>query len=524
MNNPSLLALWWDGGLATSLAEGVLWFLLLLLARGLASDEAKRLRSLGAMIVGHLLLSLASASHDAGAMMDPLAPRGFHALQFSAQLLAVAIGVGLFNALVLGIALGRFQRSVPTVLRDVLGLVALVIGAIVLLARQGLDVKALLPTGAVLTAVIGLALQQTLGNLIGGMAIQLDKSVRVDDWVQVDGFYGRVTAIRWRSSTLETNESESVVVPNAQLLAAKLLVRGRRGGRQVPGRRWVRFRLPFSAAPAAVASLAVAAVTSEPIPHVAASPGPDCLLLSLEEGTALFALRYYLDDFVQDDATDSAVRVRLLYALRRAGFEPALPGQQVLLNTASAESRQADERARLTRREQALQGMELFAKLKPDELTALAGDLREQPFAPGEALCRQGEAADSLYLLEQGRVSVRVASDGAEREVAQLGEGAFFGEMGLMTGEPRSATVEALTHVSGLRLDKAAFQRLLTRRPELAEAIAEVLADRRVGLEQTKGQLDQATRAQRAQQHRGQLLARIREYFGKPGAGPRAHG
>jgi small-conductance mechanosensitive channel len=514
MNNPSLLALWWDSGLATTLTDACLWLLLFLLARGLASDEAKRLRSLGFMILVHLVLGGLAASRGAGAVVDPLAPHGFHALQFSADLLAVAIGVGLFNALVLGILLGRFQRSVPTVLRDVLGLVALIVGAVALLARQGFDVKALLPTGAVLTAVIGLALQQTLGNLIGGMAIQLDKSVRVGDWVQVEGFYGRVTAIRWRSSTLETNDHESVVVPNAQLLAAKLLVRGRRGGQQVPGRRWVRFRLAFTAAPAQVSALAVAAVTGEPIPCVAATPAPDCLLLSLEEGTALFALRYHLDDFVQDDATDSAVRVRLLYALRRAGFEPALPGQSILLNTASAETRQADERARLARREQALQGMELFAKLQPQELSALAADLRELPYAPGEALCRQGEAADSLYLLDQGQVSVRVASDGAEREVAQLGEGAFFGEMGLMTGEPRSATVMALTHVRGLRLDKAAFQRLLTRRPELAEAIAEVLAERRVGLEQTRGQLDQSTRAQQAQQHRGQLLARMREYFG----------
>lgn len=514
MNNPSLLAFWWDRGLPVSLVCAGLWLLLFLLARGLSSAEARRLRPLGVMIVAQLLLGLLAASREVRAVAEPLAPHGFHALRFGVDLLGVGVGVGLFNALVLGILLGRFQRSVPTVLRDVLGLLALVVGAIVLLAQQGLDVKALLPTGAVLTAVIGLALQQTLGNLIGGMAIQLDKSVRVGDWVQLEGFYGRVSAIRWRSSTLETNEYESVVVPNAQLLQAKLLVRGRRAGRQVPGRRWVRFRLAFGPAPAEICALALAAVTGEPIPCVAAQPAPDCLLLSLEEGTALYALRYYLDDFVEDDATDSAVRLRLVYALRRAGYEPALPGQQVLLHSANAESRQTEEQARRTRRAEALQHMELFAKLQPQELDDLATELRELPFAPGEPLCRQGEAADSLYLLEQGQVSVRVASAGAESEVARLGEGAFFGEMGLLTGEPRNATVVALGHVRGLRLDKAAFQRLLLARPELAETMAEVLAERRAGLDQALGLMDQASRAQRAQQQRGQLLARIRDYFG----------
>jgi small-conductance mechanosensitive channel len=418
---------------------------------------------------------------------------------------------------VLGILLGRFQRSVPTVLRTVLTLLSVVVGAFVLLGKQGFDLKSLLPTGAVITGVLGLALQQTLGNLIGGLSIQMDKSVRVGDWVSVDNLYGRVSAIRWRSSTLETNDFEAIVVPNSVLLGAKLLVRGRRWGRITPWRRWVRFRLPFDAPPVEVMRISMDAVLHEPIEYVAKDPSPDCLLLSLEDGVAVYALRYYLEDFIQDDATDSAVRLRLLYALRRAGFEPALPSRQVRVTDSSAE-KQALETETLRRqeaRESALRAMELFSKLTDSELKALAIELKDVPFAPGESLCRQGEAADSLYILQKGRVSVRVASASGEHEVAQLGPEQFFGEMGLMTGEPRTATVRALGHVDAYRLEKEAFRHLLARRPELAESLAEVLATRRAGLDQTKESMDLAARERRQNEHRNALLVRIKEFLGK---------
>lgn len=512
METSSFISVWWDSQGLLTLTYALIWAPLFYLARRVAPDEVRSLRTQGWLVLVYVTLGLAAALN-----FDPFAPKGFRVSRFAADLLGVAIGVGFFNALVLGIGLGRFQRTVPTVLRTVLSMLALVIAAVVLLAKQGLDVKALLPTGAVLTAVVGLALQQTLGNLIGGLSIQLDKSVRVGDWIQVEGLYGRVSAIRWRSTTLETNDFETVVVPNSQLLAAKLLVRGRRDGQDTPWRRWVRFKLPFSAPSAEVLQLALEALRHDPLPHVAIDPAPNCVLLSLEEGVAHYALRYWLTDFTRDDATDSAVRLRLLYALRRAGFEPALPAHQLTLVESSAEAREAEVKQRQEAREQALKDMELFAHLQPAELRRLAADLKDVPFAPGEALCRQGDAGDSLYILSRGRVSVRVSADGGERELAQLGTGSYFGEMALMTGEPRSATVLALDHVDAYRLEKPAFRHLLQLRPELAEAVAEVLAERRVGLEQAKDKLDQQTRAKRHQEHRGQLLARIREFFSHHG-------
>jgi small-conductance mechanosensitive channel/CRP-like cAMP-binding protein len=506
--NTGLFGAWWGLQGSVTLWLTLVWALLLWVSRWLAPQEVPRLKWQAALLLLHFILGWAAA-----ARATPF-DDGHQFTLLAAQLLAVAIGVALFNAAIIGIALLRFKRSVPTLLRDVLSLAALVIAAIVLLAGHGFDVKSLLPTGAVLTAVIGLALQQTLGNLVGGMGIQLDKSVRVGDWISIDGLYGRVAAIQWRYTALETNDWETVIVPNSSLLTGKLVVRGRRAGVETPWRRWVRFRLPHHDSPAEVMQVAQQAVTEEPIKGISATPAAHVLLTSVEEGVAHYALRYWLDDLSRDDAVDSAVRVRLVYALRRAGFEPALPAYQMTLLEGSAEALQRESDEREARREQALAAMELFHTLKPAELKSLARHLRDIPFAPGEALTRQGAEADSLYFIKRGKVGVRVAIDHEEREVAQLGAGNYFGEMGLMTGEPRSATVVALTHVDTYHLDKEAFRQLLQSRPELADSIAEVLAKRRVELDQAKESLDQASKLKRQHDAKNHLLERIRAYFG----------
>ncbi len=144
-----------------------------------------------------------------------------------------------------------------------LGVLALAVGALILAHQHGFDTKSLLPTGAVLTAVVGLALQTTLGNLIGGLSIQIDKSVRVGDWVNLDGLYGRVSEIRWRATSLETNDYETVVVPNSALLAGKLIIRGRREGAiSLPGAIGCASASSHSASPAEVLGLCVKALNA----------------------------------------------------------------------------------------------------------------------------------------------------------------------------------------------------------------------------------------------------------------------
>jgi CRP-like cAMP-binding protein len=132
----------------------------------------------------------------------------------------------------------------------------------------------------------------------------------------------------------------------------------------------------------------------------------------------------------------------------------------------------------------------------------------------GEAITRQGAEAHWLYLITRGDAEVRVSLDGKLNEhVATLRQGDFFGEMGMMTGEPRTATVIALSDVECYRVDKEAFHDILQRRPEIAESISEILARRRVELDMAREDLNEEAKRARMQKHQGDLLRRIRNFF-----------
>jgi len=128
---------------------------------------------------------------------------------------------------------------------------------------------------------------------------------------------------------------------------------------------------------------------------------------------------------------------------------------------------------------------------------------------------RQGAVAHWLYILRRGEAEVRVTAPGSDlsQRVATLREGDFFGEMGLLTGEPRSATIIALTDVECYRLDKEHFNEILQRRPEVAQDLAHILAQRRVELEAILEGLNEEAMRQRMTHLRTDFLGRIRHFF-----------
>jgi CRP-like cAMP-binding protein len=228
-------------------------------------------------------------------------------------------------------------------------------------------------------------------------------------------------------------------------------------------------------------------------------------------GEHKYALRYWLTDPEADDAVDTQVRLHLVAAFQRAGIALALP-EYVFHQIKENQARQDNLRARETeRRMAALESVELFATLTAEERRQLAAHLVPAPFAAGDVMTRQGAVAHWLYLLVAGEADVWLDGQGGERrKVATLAPGQVFGEMGMMTGEPRRATVTAKTDAECYRLDKAGFREILVARPALAEAISQVLAARASGLQQAS---DEA-RAAAARMHPDTLLERIRTFFG----------
>jgi len=455
------------------------------------------LGQLAAELISNGFPAMASGLHEAFRILEGLAV------------------IRLFGMFVFRLALPLVHLTPPRILEDIIVFLAYVAWGFVRLHNAGLDLSGIVTTSAVITAVLAFSMQETLGNILGGLALQLDNSIEIGDWVKIEDIVGRVAEIRWRHTAIETRNWETVIVPNSQLMKGKFSVLGRYGNHDPQWRRWIWFNVGYQTAPSRVIETVQKAVRNADIPNVARQPEPNCVLMDFTESYGRYALRYWLTNLQADDPTDSDVRDHIYAALQRANIRLAVPEHSIHMITETERHEQAKHLRHLQERLEALNKVELFSSLHPSELRTIAEKLKHAPFAKGDIITRQGAVAHWLYMLVDGDADVYLETPGQERrKLNTLHPGNFFGEMGLMTGAPRTATVIAATDVECYQLDKASFQEVLEHRPELAEEISKILVSRRYGLDSLQQTMDDDTRAtQMAQQHQD-VLTRIYEFFG----------
>jgi len=464
-----------------------------------------------------LSLALLLASNTCYWFGLPPAGTGFHG---AALLVGGVAVVNLLAALLFGVGVDFFRPQTPRILRDLSVAIGYIGVVLWLLSRAGVTLSSIVTTSAVITAVIAFALQDTLGNIMGGLALQLEGTIRVGDWIRVDKTEGKVIELRWRHTTIETRNWDSVVIPNSVLLKGEVTLLGRRTGEPVQHRLWVYFNVDFRVAPPEVISAVNDALQSIEIEGVASEPKPHCIAFEFKESYIQYAVRYWSTDLAQDDVTSSRVRHRILFALKRAGIVPSIPAQAVFVTEETAEHKGLHQEKEINVRVKALQGVELFHTLDQDELRMLAERLRFAPFVQGEAMTRQGAIAHSLYVITKGSGEVVITEDGLRRTVANLHSGDFFGEIALLTGERRTATVIALENTDCYRLDQEGVNEMLHSRPEIAEHISHVLARRKVELDAVRENLDADARAKMMANAQKDFFARISKFFGLRGAPP----
>ena len=417
-------------------------------------------------------------------------------------------GVFIFEVL-----LDALRLKPPRIMRDLLLALGYVVAAITILSRYT-DLTGIIATSAVLTAVIGLSFQDTLGNMMGGMALQMERAISVGDWIRIDNQEGVVKEIRWRHTAIETRNWDTIVIPNSALMKSQVTVLGRRTGQPRQHRQWVYFNVDFRYSPTEVIDLVETALRAEQIANISVEPQPNCVLMDFKESYCSYAVRYWLTDLAVDDPTNSVVRTRIYFALRRANIPLSIPAHALFVTEEQQERAERKRGEETKKRVATLQHVELFQSLTEQELSELAPRLRLAPFVRGEVMTKQGAEAHWLYIITRGDAEVRFRLDGSLSEhVATLHPGDFFGERGMMTGEPRSADVIALTDVECYRLDKEAFHDVLRSRPQIAEDISEVLARRRAELDAAREDLSEEAKRARMRDHQGDLLQRIRNFF-----------
>jgi small-conductance mechanosensitive channel/CRP-like cAMP-binding protein len=435
--------------------------------------------------------------------------------------------VTIATLLVFGVLLPKVGVSPPTIASDLIVGVGFVVATFIVLSNHGLDSTSTAAAAAAASGVLAISMQQTLGNIFGGVALQLDGSIHEGDWIQLEnGKQGKVRAIRWRHTLVETRDWSTIVVPNAQLLANNITILGWREGKKTPQRMWVYFNIDFRFAPTRVIQVVMDAINGSPIENVATEPAPSCVCLDFARDTrdsfAYYAVRYWILDLATDDPTNSRVRARIYAGLQRAKIPLAIPATANLIEVHDVEHAKRHQARRHDEHLQAIRGVHLFRALTEDELRTLAEGLIHVSYSVGETITRQGAVAHWLYVLTRGDAEIRTKvdpdGDGPRPEVsklvATLHAPDFFGEMGLMTGEPRAADVIARTDVDCFRLGRDTFERVLLQRPQIAEELSVNMANRRVELEAARENLDDAAKQQRMVRERERILGGIKSFFG----------
>jgi small-conductance mechanosensitive channel/CRP-like cAMP-binding protein len=412
---------------------------------------------------------------------------------------AALVAVRALNELAFLLFRKRKGYEAPALMRDLFSLVLYVTaGAVILRYTLDLSFAALLPGSALLGIILGLALQDTLGNLFSGISLHADKPFQVGDVITVGKHTGAVMSITWRAVKIKTFSNHIVLVSNSSIAKESIEVCPQNG----QNARYVFFSAAYTDSPVKVIHAVREAVREAD--NVLRFITPVVRIRGLGDSGVDYEVKYWLSDYSRYNDTDALVRQRIWYAFRRNGFTFPFPTRVIHIEQPSAHDgngRDAETLAGL------LSAVDIFSPLTPDELSALAASSANHVFAPGETIIRAGDDGDSMFVVSRGGVDVRVDSNGTPRTINRLGEGAFFGEMALFTGEPRTANVVAAEETEVLEIGHDAMRSLFQTNPDLVEALGHAINERRAGL------LANASAPTGDEETPDGLLSRIRRFF-----------
>jgi small-conductance mechanosensitive channel len=423
----------------------------------------RKLRLSVALLVAAIVISLVEALYRG---LTPDAAAQLRVFQ------NLAIAAALINAVVL-IAINPFRvdrvpERFPAIVQD-----ALIIGLVLLAATFISD--RLLTTSAVSAVVLGFALQDTLGNAFAGLAIQSEKPFHVGHWIRVGEFEGRVAEVTWRATKLRTKSGNFVVLPN-NIVAKEAITNYSEP--IAPTRLDVEVGASYLVPPNDVKAAITEALRN--CGRVLATPPPDVVLLAFDASAITYRARFWVDDYERDEAARDEARTAIYYAFQRRNIEIPWP-IQVQYDRVMPE---ADPDAALEERERLLGGVDLLAPLPPELRHEIAMSAPLTVFGNGEAIVRQGEAGQSMFVVCSG--AVRVVLEPQRNEVARIERGGYFGEMSLLTGEPRSATVLAAGDASVVEIGVTLFRRLGAADPHAIERIGVAAMARRADLDRVR--------------------------------------
>jgi len=331
-----------------------------------------------------------------------------------------------------------------------------------------LPVSTVFATSSIVAVVLGFALQSTLGDVFGGIALAVERPFQIGDWITIDEkFSGQVVEITWRSTRISTKSKDTIVFPNSVVGRSQLV------NHYLPTplhRIAIMVSVSNLESPVRVTEVLTAAVLSAQ--GVVDVPPPSVDVRDMTEKSLDYAVKFHIAAFEDRDDVTSDVYKQIWLHLAWAGLAKPFTRQVIEHMPVAPEVSEVERVAALLAR------VPVFAPLGDEERKRLAQALKPRHIGAQERLLSQSDRGRSLFILREGLLGVSVRTEDGEKSVARLYPGDYVGENSLLTGAARNATITALTPSSVYELDKDDVSALLEERPEIAEEFGRVLASR----------------------------------------------
>lgn len=427
-----------------------------------------------------------------------------HLVKIFLGMAVVIATVRLVSILLFESVLRRSRQSeIASLLKTVLSIIIYIVSFFIIFQSEypGVQLGALFTGSTILGIVVGLALQDTLGNLFSGIAIQADQPFQVGDVVTISNRgSGIIESVSWRGVKIRTFQNKLLVMSNSVMGKETIEV----APRDNLNARLVFFHTVYTASPSKTAQLVREAVRQ--IENVSTKMRPIVRIKNLGESSIDWEVKYWCENYARYNDTDSQIRQRIWYLFNRESIDFAFPTRTIHIE----EKPQEKPAVELTdSKVEQLCIVPIFAPLSDEELKVLANGSVSRVFAPGETIVRKGNEGKSMFVIVRGSVKVQIPNGAEMRTVNNLSSGDFFGEMSLLTGEPRSANVVVDEETEVLQIKKSAIKPIFESNPKLLESIGAIIEDRRARLDVS----DASPVAEESPDEKG-VLRSLKNFFG----------
>jgi small-conductance mechanosensitive channel/CRP-like cAMP-binding protein len=378
----------------------------------------------------------------------------------------------------------------PRVLHGfILALIYITFFFVVLRSILKVNLTPFLATSALLTAILGLAFQGVLSNIMAGLSLHFSRSFSRGDWVKIGSFEGIVQEMNWRETVLLDRQSNLVILPNNVVASEKIINFSRP---EKASALILEIKVNYSVKPSLVLKKLIEA--SREAADVLATPSPQAFVAGYDHLGVNYWLKFWIEDFSRKNLILGEVGRQVWYKFQREGIKLSFPFNESLkevLTTFEPQKAAAEARSEMEANLAFLLNSDFLRYVEgekageliipAEEVMALASRVKRETYAPGEVLFRQGERGDCCFLVVRGKLRGEILCEEKGRQYLsefEVKEGEIVGEMSLFTGLPRTATVIVAEEAELIRIMAADFARLLEKHPGLSEIIAEIVSQR----------------------------------------------